>query len=458
MNEERTAPQVGPTTWSALPPAPPTQDDDDSSSAWSPEDAPVGARREIDDATIIVEPVQQPARGSESSALPPAAPPSSSPATMSRTQRRSGWIVPWLVAGLVTTLVAAASFWFGRASAPDADAAALTPVTTSLTAPTTTEPGRALDAEPVPGAAGDDTPEAQDAPPVGTPQLDPSNPEPVAAVAAAVGPAVVQLELGGGVGSGVIYDPEGFILTAAHVVDRADTLTVRLADGLRVPGEVVGLHAPTDVAVVKIEPVAEMPVARLGIDVDPQVGQRAVALGSPFGLDQSVTAGIVSAVNREVNGVGMIQTDAAINPGNSGGPLVDISGNVIGINDAIRTLSGANDGVGFAIPIDLAVIVADQLVAGEDVQLARLGVTSQPFNDGRVGALVIEVVEGSAAADAGIEVGDLITSVDGAPISDPRDLRGEILSEAPGTDVVLEIVRDGQLRTLTATLGAASIG
>jgi S1-C subfamily serine protease len=352
-----------------------------------------------------------------------------------------------LVAGLVTTLVAGAAFWFGRASAPSIDDAALTAVTAAApaTVPSTTTPEPAVR-------------DTQVRPPEGTPPVDPSNPEPVAAVAAAVGPAVVQLEVGTGVGSGVLYDADGLILTAAHVVDGVSSLTVRLADGLRVPGEVVGLHLPTDVAVVRIDPVDDVPVARLGTETDPVVGQRAVALGSPFGLDQSVTAGIVSAVNREVNGVGMIQTDAAINPGNSGGPLVDISGNVIGINDAIRTLSGANDGVGFAIPIDLAVIVADQLVAGGDVELARLGVTSQPFNDGRVGALVIEVVEGSAADEAGLQVGDLITAVDGAVISDPGALRGEILSEAPGTEIVLEIVREGEIATLRAVLGAASVG
>ena len=168
--------------------------------------------------------------------------------------------------------------------------------------------------------------------------------EPAAAVAAAVGPAVVQLELQGGLGSGVIYDAEGYILTAAHVVQGASQINVRLANGIELAGTVVGAHVPTDVAVVKIPASPDLPVAALGLDVEPIVGQTAIALGSPFGLDQTVTAGIVSALNREVNGVGMIQTDAAINPGNSGGPLVDRNGRVIGINDAIRTLSGANDG------------------------------------------------------------------------------------------------------------------
>ena len=193
--------------------------------------------------------------------------------------------------------------------------------------------------------------------------------EPVAAIAEAVGPAVVQIETTSGVGSGVIYDASGLILTAAHVVDGASVVLVRLSDGTAVQGTVVGAHAETDVAVVSIAGSADLPIAELAIGVDPDVGSLAVALGSPFGLDQTVTAGVVSAV-RTVGGIGMVQTDAAINPGNSGGPLVDRLGRIIGINDQIFTLGGANEGVGFAISIDIAVLVADQLVAGEEVRLA----------------------------------------------------------------------------------------
>ena len=279
--------------------------------------------------------------------------------------------------------------------------------------------------------------------------------EPVAAIAEAVGPAVVQIETTSGVGSGVIYDASGLILTAAHVVDGASVVLVRLSDGTAVQGTVVGAHAETDVAVVSIAGSADLPIAELAIGVDPDVGSLAVALGSPFGLDQTVTAGVVSAV-RTVGGIGMVQTDAAINPGNSGGPLVDRLGRVIGINDQIFTLGGANEGVGFAISIDIAVLVADQLVAGEEVRLARLGVSSTTMTDGTAGALVQEVVDGSAAADAGLQVGDLIVAIDGRAIRSSGDLRAEIISTSPGTSVELSVLRSGTAITLQAVLGSAT--
>ncbi len=395
--------------------------------------------------TELLEP-REPWRESAPHSPPPPSPPQDPIPPAASAPALSHRVVPWLVAGLVTIVVAAASFTFGRLSAESPAPAASTPISTSLTAPPTTAPPT-----PEPSSPTTQAPRATQPPIV----IEGDVSEPAAAVAAAVGPAVVQIELAVGVGSGVIYDADGLILTAAHVVQNAANVRVRLANGLRVSGEVVGAHTPTDVAVVKIDPLPDLPVATLGVDVEPVVGQRAIALGSPFGLDQTVTSGIVSALNRDVNGVGMIQTDAAINPGNSGGPLVDRNGRVIGINDAIRTQSGANDGVGFAIPIDLAYIVAEQLVEGVDVELARLGVAATGFNDGMVGALVSDVTPGSAAEEAGILVGDLITAVDGAPISDSSDLRAEILSEFPGTEIELTIVRNDEVLTLTATLGAA---
>jgi serine protease Do len=296
-------------------------------------------------------------------------------------------------------------------------------------------------------------------PPATTPGPDyelviPEDAEPVAAIAAAVGPTVVQIETSFGVGSGVIYDPTGLILTAAHVVEGVTDVSVRLADGRIIPGVVVGTHTDTDVAVVRVDVDGPLPAATLGIGSNPQVGSLAVALGSPFGLDRTVTAGIVSAV-RSFNGDALIQTDAAINPGNSGGPLVDIEGRVIGINDSIRTQSGANDGVGFAIDIDLAAIVAEQLVAGEPVHLALLGVSTSASVDGRAGALVNEVVVGSAAEDAGLAVGDVILSIDGVRVQRPAELRAEVISTRPDTMVEVEIVRDGQTITLPVTLGSA---
>jgi len=295
--------------------------------------------------------------------------------------------------------------------------------------------------------------EAQTAEATPVVELQPANIyDGVALIAENVGPAVVQLDTNFGLGSGVIYDETGYILTAAHVIEGARTVKVRLADGRLFDGEIVGSHVPTDIAVVKIDG-PDLPVAELATGVDTRVGALAVALGSPFGLDQSVTAGIVSAVDREISGVPMVQTDAAINPGNSGGPLVDGAGRVIGINDQIFTNSGGNEGIGFAVSIDLAKLVADQLVDGGDVQLSFLGVSSTTSDVNRAGALVQEVVSESAAELAGLEIGDLIIAVDGDRIASAADLRVNIINTAPGTEITLDILRNGEPTTLTAVLG-----
>ena len=281
--------------------------------------------------------------------------------------------------------------------------------------------------------------------------------EPVAAVASAVAPSVVQINTNFGLGSGIIMDTEGHILTAAHVIEGALDLRVRLADGTMVPAEIVGTHPESDVGVVKIDPRDELRPAALGVDADVQVGQLAVAVGSPFGLEQTVTSGIVSALDRPVQTeatflVGMIQTDASINPGNSGGALADRHGRVIGINDAIRTQGGGNEGVGFAIPIDLAVTVAERLIAGEPVQSGFLGVSVAPVLDGRPGALVQEVTPGTPADDAGIEVEDLIVAVEDQPVRGVQELRARILALDPGTPVIVTVVRGGDEVDLEVTL------
>ncbi len=278
--------------------------------------------------------------------------------------------------------------------------------------------------------------------------------EPVAAVAAVVGPAVVQLEAADGLGSGVIYDPSGLILTAAHVVEGSPTVGVRLADGTLHRGTVVGFHSGTDIAVVQVEAVSDLPRAVLAIGSDPLPGQLAVALGSPFGFARTVTAGIVSAVNRPVRGVPMVQTDAAINPGNSGGPLLDRRGRVVGINDLIFSEGGGNDGVGFAVSIEVAKVVADQIVAGGPVRLARLGVGTAASMAGEPGAVVDTVFEGSAADTAGIVPGDRIVAVDGRGVTSGADLRARILSHVPGASVDLVVVRDDVMLVLAVTLGA----
>jgi putative serine protease PepD len=288
--------------------------------------------------------------------------------------------------------------------------------------------------------------------------------EPVAAVAAALAPSVVQIETNSGLGSGFIYDTQGHILTAAHVVEGAgNTVTVRFADGTSRRGTVVGSDQSTDVAVVKVDlSGTKATPASLALDDPLEVGQTAVAIGSPFGLDQTVTAGIVSAVDRAMqttNGaIDMVQTDAPINPGNSGGPLADLKGRVIGINDQIESGSGTSSGVGFAIPIDTAKAVADKIVAGEPVTFALLGVQSQDSGRGVVGsgALIISVQSGSPADKAGIRQGDVITRIGSTTIDDSTGLSARIRQAAPGDVVKVTVERNGTSKTLTVTLGSTS--
>jgi S1-C subfamily serine protease len=272
----------------------------------------------------------------------------------------------------------------------------------------------------------------------------------------------VQIETRDGLGSGVIYDESGLILTAAHVVGDATQVTVRTAGGESLDGEVVGASPEFDIAVVRVDPSdtadGSLPVATLAVGVPLQVGQMAVAIGSPFGLDQTVTAGVVSAVDRPVEtlsgAVGMIQTDAPINSGNSGGALADRQGRVIGINDSIQSASGGNEGVGFAIPIDIAASVAERLVAGEPVQFAFLGVRTNPAT-GRNGALVADVEPGSPADEAGLRRGDIVIAIDSQAVQGPLDLVAAIRSAEPGDGVVLRIERDGTEQDIEVTLGSS---
>jgi putative serine protease PepD len=294
-----------------------------------------------------------------------------------------------------------------------------------------------------------------------TPVVQDNVDEPVAAVAAAVSPAVVQIETRSGLGSGFVYDPDGHILTAAHVVEGAgNTVNVRLADGSVHKGEVIGADDASDVAVVKIDPVDGMQVATLALGVKVQVGQLAVAIGSPFGLDQTVTSGIVSAVDRpqETPGgaIDMYQIDAPINPGNSGGPVADRKGRVFGMSDSIITQTGENVGVGFLVPIDLAKAVADKLVAGEPVEFAFLGVSSDSQGTTLVGdgAIVVGVTAGSPADTAGLQEGDRITAVDSAPVRDQIELGARVRSHQPGDRVHVTFVRNGDTQTVEVVLGS----
>ena len=294
------------------------------------------------------------------------------------------------------------------------------------------------------------------------PELD-EDLEVAAAVTKAVSPAVVQIQTTDGLGSGFVYDAAGgLILTAAHVIDDVQTVTVVLADGRRLPGTVVGTDENSDTAVVRIaEGTPDLVEAALAVGETPLVGQTAIAIGSPFGLEQTVTQGIVSAVNRAVatqsgNLVAMIQTDASINSGNSGGPLVDRYGQVIGINVQIRTSSGDNAGIGFAVPIDLAYEVATRLVEGKPVDLGYLGVSSSGETPaGRSGALITQVVPGSPAAQAGVQIGDLVLSADGRPIKVFSDLAIIVRAKRPGQTLQLVVDRNGTEVRITVTVGKA---
>lgn len=282
--------------------------------------------------------------------------------------------------------------------------------------------------------------------------------DPAAFVAAVLSPSVVQIETRRGMGSGVVY-ADGLILTNHHVISGSENVQIRLSDGRTLPGQVLGSDPRTDIAVVSVGPGHGLAIATLALEDDPQVGEFTVAIGSPFELQQTVTSGIVSAVNRPVyNGSGwnaMIQTDAAINPGNSGGALANRQGAVIGINTAIQTdgLSSTNAGIGFAMPITTAHDVATRIINGEPLEPAFLGITGgEPASD-ELGVAVVEVIAGSAAQTAGIRVGDRILTIDGAPVTGFEQLAGLVQTSFPGDQVSIELVRDGRTMLIDVVLG-----
>jgi S1-C subfamily serine protease len=262
-------------------------------------------------------------------------------------------------------------------------------------------------------------------------------------------------------GSGFVYDDQGHIITNAHVVDGATEVQVSFDGAREIPAEVRGTLESTDVAVLSVDP-AEIPAGALPVaDSDSvEVGDTAIAIGNPFGLERTVTSGIVSALERTVEApdgapiTDVIQTDAAINPGNSGGPLLDAAGRVIGINTQIASQSGGNDGVGFAVPSNTVTRVADQLIANGEAELAYLGVQSAAPEANEDGVRIEVVTGDSGAAAAGVEAGDLVTAVDGEAVSDPGDLTAVILSKGVGDQVSLTIVRSGETLTIDATLGS----
>ncbi len=260
-------------------------------------------------------------------------------------------------------------------------------------------------------------------------------------------------------GSGFVVDTSGDIVTNDHVVTGATAIKVRFQNGKTVKATVVGTDPSTDVAVIKVNVTAsDLHPLTFGSSSAVEVGQPVAAIGSPFGLPETLTSGIVSAVNRTITAPnnysisGSIQTDAPINHGNSGGPLLNASGQVIGVNAQIESDSGGNDGVGFAIPSDAVKSVADTIISGGKVQHAYLGITVGTTASGS-GAQVSAVKASSPASTAGLKAGDVITAIDGTSVTTADDLTAKISAHQPGDKVTLSVTRSGSSLKLDVTLG-----
>ena len=283
-------------------------------------------------------------------------------------------------------------------------------------------------------------------------------------VARQASPTVVSVSRRGGSGSGVIIRRDGIILTNAHVVGDAGLVEILLADGRRLQGRVAGRDPTVDIAVVRVE-AQDLPAAPTGDSDRLEVGQSAIAIGNPLGLERTVTSGVISAVNRSPRGFelgGLIQTDAAINPGNSGGPLLDSRGNVIGINTAV--LQGTS-GLGFAVPINLAASVAQQVLTSGSVRRAYVGIYPRDIDPElaaqfglpvREGIIVVEVEPGSPAARAGVARGDIITRIDDQAVAGGADLRRILRARQPGATVSLSVLRPAGRQTISVRLGEAT--
>ncbi len=277
-------------------------------------------------------------------------------------------------------------------------------------------------------------------------------------------------------GSGVIVDAKnGYVLTNHHVVENADQIEIVLVDNRKLSAKVVGSDEGTDIAVLKLENPGELVQLKLGNSDQVQVGDFVLAIGNPFGLQHTVTYGMVSAKGR--TGISpdgyedFIQTDASINPGNSGGALINLKGELVGINSAIFSNTGGNIGIGFAIPVNIAKSIMSQILEFGKVRRGLLGVSISDFNaetakaygvDAKEGALVQEVVSGSAAEKAGVKVGDVVVAIDGQPVTSASSLRTAIGLKRSGEVVKIDVLRDGKRRTLTANLdertGAEQLG
>lgn len=294
------------------------------------------------------------------------------------------------------------------------------------------------------------------------------------AVYNAVGPSVVEISTSStvqtrsrfgqqyqasGIGSGFVLDTSGLIATNNHVVNGASSISVTFSNGKTSTATVVGTDSANDLALIKVASMpSDIPAATLGDSSSASVGDMVVAIGSPFGLEETVTQGIISAVNRSYSEsgsilTGLLQTDASINPGNSGGPLVNASGQVIGINTMIESPVEGNVGIGFSVPINTLKQQLAQLQAGATLQQGYLGVSVQESADVQ-GVTVAEVAAGSGAAAAGLQQGDVITAVGGATIRTYSDLAAQISGKQPGTVLPVTVQRNGQAETVNVTLQA----
>ncbi len=273
-----------------------------------------------------------------------------------------------------------------------------------------------------------------------------------------------------GLGSGVIVDKDGYILTNYHVIKDADEIKVKLSDKREFNGKVIGSDSKTDLAVIKIQ-ADKLPVIKWGDSDRLKVGEMILAIGNPFGLTQTVTSGIISATGRANVGIAdyedFIQTDAAINPGNSGGALVNVRGELVGINTAIFSTSGGYQGIGFAIPSNMAKVVMENLIKKGKVVRGWLGVSIQPitpelakqFNlQNEKGVLIGDVVEDSPAEKAGLKRGDVILELEGKEFSEPSALRNAVAAIPPGKEITLKILRDGKTMTVKATVAELPAG
>jgi len=263
---------------------------------------------------------------------------------------------------------------------------------------------------------------------------------------------------GDGVGSGIIFTSDGYIITNNHVAGEAKTITVTLFDGMEYPAKLVGADKNTDIAVIKIE-AANLKAANFTTIENIKVGELAIALGSPFGLQETVTQGVVSALGRDITisadsypMVDLIQTDAAINPGNSGGPLVNSSGQVMGVNTIIYSASGTSSGIGFAIPSDTALNIANQILEFGKARTPFMGIEMGQNSSNVKGVYVKSVIAGKPAEQAGIKQGDIITEFNGTQVETAYELLAQAIRHNVGDSVTLKISRDSKIIDINLTL------